>query len=85
MQGYRQKKSDSIFVKEAYDRKSVQMLILRYPFKTFEDRQVLYHTKTLGIIEIEPTIWKSLTLDEKVAVIQACDEKLEAYYSHLNA
>ena len=34
-------KSDSIFAKGAYDRKSVQMLILRYPFKTFEDRHSL--------------------------------------------
>ena len=83
--GLQAEKSDSIFAKEAYDRKSVQMLILRYPFKTFEDRQVLYHTKTLGIIEIEPTIWKSLTLNEKMSILQVCDEKLEAYYSHLNA
>lgn len=74
--GLLEEKSDSIFAKGAYDRKSVQMLILRYPFKTFEDRQVLYHTKALGIIEIEPTIWKSLTLDEKTAIIQVCDEKL---------
>ena len=83
--GLLSEKSDSIFAKGTYDRKAVRLLILRYPFKTFEDRQVLYHTKTLGIIEIEPTIWKSLTLDEKTAIIQACDEKLNAYYNHLGA
>ena len=77
-------KSDGIFAKGTYDRKSVQMLILQYPFKTFEDRQVLNHAKTLGIIEVEPTVWKHLTADEKAKILQICDEKLDAYYKHLS-
>lgn len=73
-----------MFAKETYDRKSVQMLILRYPFKTFEDRQILSHTKTLGMIEIEPTIWKNLTTNEITSIVQVCDDKLEAYFKHLH-
>ena len=45
--------------------------------------QMLRHTKTLGIIEVEPTVWKHLTADEKAEILQICDEKLDAYFFRL--
>lgn len=58
-------KANSIFAKGGYTDKEAQRNILSNPFKRFEDMQMLRHTKTLGIVEVEPTVWKLLTCDEK--------------------
>lgn len=73
-------KPNSIFAKGGYTDKDAQRNILSNPFKRFEDMQMLRHTKTLGIIEVEPTVWKSLTDDEIRHILDICDEKLERYY-----
>ncbi|MBR6670995.1 MAG: DEAD/DEAH box helicase [Ruminococcus sp.] len=77
-------KSDSIFSKENVEHKAARMLILRHPFKTFEDRQMLRHSKTIGIIEIESTVWKNLSNEEKEHIINVCDVKLEEYYKRIS-
>ena len=45
--------------------------------------QMLRHTRTLGIIEVEPTVWKHLTDEEKAEIEAICDEKLRAYFDKL--
>ena len=42
---------------------------------------MLKHTKTLGIIEVEPTVWRNLTEEEKTEILEICEEKLTGYYS----
>lgn len=74
-------KANSIFAKGGYTDKEAQRNILSNPFKRFQDMQMLRHTKTLGIIEVEPTVWKNLTDDEKNEIHYICDEKLNEYYS----
>jgi hypothetical protein len=74
-------KANSIFAKGGYTDKEAQRNILSNPFKRLEDMQILRHTKTLGIIEIEPTVWKLLTSNEKKDIEQICNDKLEAYYN----
>ena len=76
-------KSNSIFAKGGYTDKDAQRNILSNPFKRFEDMQMLRHTKTLGIIEVEPTVWKNLTDDEIKKILDICDNKLESYYKRL--
>ena len=39
--------------------------ILANPFKRFEDMQMLRHTKTLGIVQVDDAVWKKLTKEEK--------------------
>lgn len=73
-------KANSIFAKGGYTDKDAQRNILSNPFKRFEDMQMLRHTKTLGIIEVEPTVWKNLSNEDKEEMLQICDEKLESYY-----
>ena len=73
-------KANSIFAKGDYTDKEAQRNILSNPFKRFQDMQMLRHTKTLGIIEVEPTVWKNLTDDEKSEIVKICDEKLNEYY-----
>ena len=45
---------------------------------------MLHHTKTLGIVEVDPMIWKKLTDAEKRWIATVCDEKLEYYYSRIS-
>ena len=73
-------KANSIFARGGYTDKEAQRNILSNPFKRFEDMQMLRHTKTLGIIEVEPTVWKNLTDAEIQRILEACEEKLERYY-----
>lgn len=74
-------KPNSIFAKGGYTDKDAERNILTNPFKRFEDMQMLRHTKTLGIIEVEPTVWKALTEEEKSEISDICDRKLEEYFN----
>ena len=76
-------KKNSIFAKGGYTDKEAERNILSNPFKRFEDMQMLRHTKTLGIVQMEETVWKHLTADEKDEIGKICDEKLKAYYERL--
>ena len=78
-------KASSIFAKSGYTDKEAQRNILSNPFKRFEDMQMLRHTKTLGIIEVEPTVWKHLSDAEKEEIGRICDSKLNEYYSRIIA
>lgn len=76
-------KRNSIFAKGGYTDKEAERNILANPFKRFEDMQMLRHTKTLGIIQIEETVWKHLHAEEKREIENICDQKLHNYYEHL--
>lgn len=73
-------KQNSIFAKGSYTDKEAARNILSNPFKRFEDMNMMRHTKTIGIIEVEPTVWKRLTEEDKKHILQVCDLKLEQYY-----
>ena len=45
--------------------------------------QMLRHTKTLGNIQVEETVWKPLTDAEKQEIQRICEEKLEQYYARM--
>ena len=57
-------KKNSIFAKGGYTDKESERNILANPFKRFEDMQMLRHTKTLGIVQIDESVWKRLTKEE---------------------
>lgn len=59
--------------------------ILSNPFKRFAYMKIMSHTKTLGIIQMDASVWKKLTLGEKKEIIAVCDNKLEEYFSKLEA
>lgn len=73
-------KHNSIFAKENFTDKEAARNILSNPFKRFEDMNMMRHTKTIGIIEVEPTVWKRLTEEDKKHILKVCDLKLEQYY-----
>lgn len=81
--GFLVEKSDSILFKGGYSKKDIQRLILSYPYKTFEDRQMIYHTKSLGIIEMDSILWKNLSIEERKSICQICDNKIDDYYNRI--
>jgi hypothetical protein len=78
-------KANSIYAKGGYTDKEAERNILVNPFKRFEDMQMLRHTKTLGVIQVDEAVWKALGKNEKAEIERLCEEKLEQYYGRLNA
>ena len=76
-------KKNSIFAKGGYTAKEAERNILSNPFKRFEDMQMLHHTKTLGIVQVDEPVWKKLSKAEKAEIEKICDEKLEQYYGRI--
>lgn len=77
-------KSNSIFAKGGYTDKEAERNILSNPFKRFEDMNMLRHTKTLGIIEVDSVVWKKLTEEDKQLIVYTCNERLKEYYKLIN-
>lgn len=63
--------------------KEIERNILMNPFKRYEDIQMMRHTKTLGIVEVDNSVWNRLTEEEKTEIMEICGEKLEGYYRRL--
>lgn len=76
-------KSNSIFSKGGYTDKEAERNILSNPFKRFEDMNIMHHTKTLGIVEIDSSVWKRLSEEEKQEINNICDENLSDYFSRI--
>lgn len=76
-------KQNSIFAKGGYTDKDAERNILINPFKRFEDMQMLRHSKTLGLIEVDPDVWRSLTVSDKAEIETICAEKLVKYFERL--
>lgn len=47
-------------------------------------QEMLRHTKTLGIVQVDDAVWKKLTKEEKAEVDQICDQKLAAYFERMS-
>ena len=76
-------KANSVFAKGGYTEKEAERNILSNPFKRFEDMNMMRHTKTIGIIEVNHVVWKRLTDADKRHILKVCDEKIEGYYKRL--
>ena len=76
-------KPNSLYCREDMTDKEIERNILANPFKRFEDMQMMRHTKTLGIVEVDNSVWKRLTEEEKAEIRGICEEKLEGYYRRL--
>lgn len=73
-------KPNSLFARGVYTDKEAERNILANPFKRFEDMQMLRHTRTLGIVQVDESVWKKLTAGEKAEIEKICEEKLVNYY-----
>ena len=41
---------------------------------------MMHHSRTLGLVEMDKSVWKRLTPADKEQILQVCDESLERYY-----
>ena len=73
-------KAESTYVKGGYTDKDVERNILASPFKLFEEVQMMRHTKTLRIIQIDENVLKNLLHEKKAEIERICDQKLTEYY-----
>ena len=76
-------KPNSIFAKGGYTDKEAESNILNNPFKRFENMNMLRHTKTLGIIEMDSTVWKKLTEEDKEKILNISESNLDKYYEKI--
>ncbi len=44
---------------------------------------MMCHTKTLGVIQVDESVWRKLTEEEKREIKKICLEKLETYYQRI--
>ena len=51
--------------------------------KRFEDMNMMRHEKTLGIVEVDLSVWKNLSNGEKKFMLFICDKKLCEYYDRI--
>jgi superfamily II DNA or RNA helicase len=73
-------KKQCIFTKGDYTEKDVEQLILRMPFKRFEDMHAMHHAKQLGIIEFYKSLAKQLTEEDYDIIRQSSEEALKKYF-----
>lgn len=73
-------KSTSNYQKGGYTRKDVEKNILSNPFKRFEDMRFLMRCKDVETIEVNPIIFRKLTREDWLHIVDVCDKSLEKYY-----
>lgn len=76
-------KPKSVYCKEQIEDAEIRRNILAYPFRRFELMSLMRHTKTLGIIEIDATVWKRLEAEEVKRIIAVCNRNIAEYYEKL--
>lgn len=76
-------KSNSLYAQDSYSDKEIENNILKNPFQRFESMNMLHHTKTLGIIQIENSVWKNLSFSDKEEIEKICDKKMAQYFKRL--
>ena len=76
-------KSTSIYQKGGYTWKDVEKNILSNPFKRFEDMRFLMRCKDVETIEVNPIIFRKLTREDWLHIVNVCDKSLEKYYLRL--
>ena len=73
--GLVEKNANIIYARGGYTDARAQWNVLSNPFKRFEEMQMLQHTKTLGVIQVDESVWKRPTREEKQEIKQICDKK----------
>jgi len=79
--GLKAEKRKCIFTKGNYTAKDVQSLILSMPFRRFEDMGYMHHSKYMGVLQIDKSIMRNLTEEDKENVLNYCYQALNRYWN----
>ena len=75
------RKSPTVSTKRGgYTKKDVEKNILSNPFKRFEDMRFLMRCKDVETVEVNPIIFRKLTREDWLHIVDVCDKSLEKYY-----
>lgn len=72
---------DSTFVQYPEDRKKARKTILIYPFKRFEEKQMMTFNQVEDTLEIVPSIWDDISKNTRRRIHAKCELNIEKYYS----
>lgn len=73
-------KKTCIFTKSSYTPREVEQLILRMPFRRFEDMHAVHHAKQLGTIQFYKSLYKQLTEEDFTQIRSSSEEALRRYF-----
>ena len=73
-------KKTCIFTKGGYTAKDVEQLILRMPFRRFEDMHAVHHAKQLGTIQFYKALFNQLTDDDFDQIREISNAALRRYF-----
>lgn len=73
-------KKQCIFTKGGYTPKDVEQLILRMPFRRFEDMHAVHHAKQLGTIQFYKALFRQLTEEDLEQIRESSEEALKRYF-----
>ena len=73
-------KKTCIFTKGGYTAKDVEQLILRMPFRRFEDMHAVHHAKQLGTIQFYKALFNQLTDDDLDQIREISNAALRRYF-----
>lgn len=76
---------DSIFTRSNYTDEEAKKEILRYPLDCFAQMNIVEYVEYRDEVVINPTLWESLTVQDKQQVISICEATLNYYYDVLLA
>lgn len=71
----------STFVQYPEDRKKARRTILIYPFKRFEEKQMMEFNQVEDTLAIVPTIWDDISKNTRRRIYAKCELNIEKYYS----
>lgn len=73
-------KKTCIFTKGGYTARDVEQLILRMPFRRFEDMHAVHHAKQLGTIQFYKALFNQLTEEDFDQIRESSREALRRYF-----
>ena len=73
-------KRTCIFTRGGYTPRDVEQLILRMPFRRFEDMHAVHHAKQLGTIQFYKALFSQLTEDDFDQIRESSQEALRRYF-----
>ena len=73
-------KKTCIFTKGGYTARDVEQLILRMPFRRFEDMHAVHHAKQLGTIQFYKALFNQLTEDDFTQIRESSNDALRRYF-----
>ncbi len=78
--GQKVENANSIFANCGYTDKEAERNFFANPFKRFEDLNMMHYTKTLGIVQVDESVWKHLDVRKRAEIEMVCNEKLPEHY-----